>query len=510
MPTKGFWKRKGDEAAGRVTSTKGKKPSSFEQFNASVSDAWGTQDDDLLEREDDGTRNNKLHHQQNQQVGKGESNTINTSKTNVHTELATTTATSTTSTTPPSTMPSNPSTATKKEAVDCEATYISEDVLSTTACDQDPPPSSPKRNTSQASLIVSPRKTPSRNARKGVPTPDSFDPLTRSEGETKSRGELNIGKFEKELNSGNVNLDALKVLSWSGVPSQVRAMVWRLLCGYLPANEKRRQATLERKREEYAELVAQYYDTRLDPENQKTIQQILLDVPRTSPAIETFQQRVVQELLERVLYMWAIRHPASGYVQGINDLCTPFFIVFMEECIDCDFSDCDVSTVAKPLINDIEADCFWCLSRLLDGIQDNYTPGQNGIVEKVEALEDITRRVNGTLVTHLEQYNVAFMQFSFRWINCLLMREMPVACTIRLWDTCLSEPDGFASFHVYICAAFLEMFSQHLLALNDFQDILCALQNLPTSTWSYEEVEVVLAKAFMFKTMFHHAQHHLK
>ena len=35
------------------------------------------------------------------------------------------------------------------------------------------------------------------------------------------------------------------------------------------------------------------------------------------------------------MYIWAIRHPASGYVQGINDLVTPFFLVFLEEyCAD--------------------------------------------------------------------------------------------------------------------------------------------------------------------------------
>ena len=37
------------------------------------------------------------------------------------------------------------------------------------------------------------------------------------------------------------------------------------------------------------------------------------------------------QLLERILYIWAIRHPASGYVQGINDLVTPFFVVFLSE-----------------------------------------------------------------------------------------------------------------------------------------------------------------------------------
>lgn len=36
--------------------------------------------------------------------------------------------------------------------------------------------------------------------------------------------------------------------------------------------------------------------------------------------------------MERILYIWAIRHPASGYVQGINDLLTPFFLVCLTEC----------------------------------------------------------------------------------------------------------------------------------------------------------------------------------
>ena len=52
-----------------------------------------------------------------------------------------------------------------------------------------------------------------------------------------------------------------------------------------------------------------------------------------SPLIPLFQQTIVQEMFERILYIWAIRHPASGYVQGINDLVTPFFIVFLHEVV---------------------------------------------------------------------------------------------------------------------------------------------------------------------------------
>ena len=78
--------------------------------------------------------------------------------------------------------------------------------------------------------------------------------------------------------------------------------------------------------------------------------QILVDVPRTNTDMPLFHQDAVQrvkecvmlvvtdycmrlQLLERVLYIWAIKHPASGYVQGINDLLTPFFVVFISSYV---------------------------------------------------------------------------------------------------------------------------------------------------------------------------------
>jgi hypothetical protein len=36
---------------------------------------------------------------------------------------------------------------------------------------------------------------------------------------------------------------------------------------------------------------------------------------------------------------------------------------------------------------------------------------------------------------HLELHEVRYLQFAFRWMNNLLMREVPLRCTIRLWDT---------------------------------------------------------------------------
>ena len=58
-----------------------------------------------------------------------------------------------------------------------------------------------------------------------------------------------------------------------------------------------------------------------------------------NPDIQLFQQRIVQECFQRILFIWSMRHPASGYVQGINDLVTPFFIVFLSYYI-CEWAGC--------------------------------------------------------------------------------------------------------------------------------------------------------------------------
>ena len=104
--------------------------------------------------------------------------------------------------------------------------------------------------------------------------------------------------------------------------------------------------------------------------------QIQKDVPRMHRDVALFQQQQVQEVnligggggggvyiiwgttyllpspfsshpvhfctgcgqcFERILFIWSMRHPASGYVQGINDLVTPFFVVFLSYHI-CKFS----------------------------------------------------------------------------------------------------------------------------------------------------------------------------
>ncbi|XP_077194362.1 TBC1 domain family member 22A isoform X2 [Paroedura picta] len=318
-----------------------------------------------------------------------------------------------------------------------------------------------------------------------------------------------LDKFRQLLAGPNTNLEELRKLSWSGIPKPVRPITWKLLSGYLPANVDRREGTLQRKRKEYFAFVEQYYDSRNEETHQDTYRQIHIDIPRMSPEALILQPKVT-EIFERILFIWAIRHPASGYVQGINDLVTPFFVVFTCEYAEEEVENFDVSSLADEALQNIEADSFWCMSKLLDGIQDNYTFAQPGIQKKVKMLEELVSRIDEQVHRHLEQHEVKYLQFAFRWMNNLLMREVPLRCTIRLWDTYQSEPEGFSHFHLYVCAAFLVRWKKEILEEKDFQELLMFLQNLPTMHWENEDISVLLAEAYRLKFAFADAPNHYK
>ncbi|GAO15334.1 hypothetical protein UVI_02041570 [Ustilaginoidea virens] len=329
-----------------------------------------------------------------------------------------------------------------------------------------------------------------------------------------------INKFKKLLQASSIPLAELRALAWSGVPGEVRAMTWQLLLSYLPINSERRAATLERKRKEYTDGVRQAFERaglnaaspgRARGLDEAVWHQISIDIPRTNPHIELYSYEVTQRCLERILYVWAVRHPASGYVQGINDLVTPFFQVFLGLYIADPNVEAgmDPGQLPKSVLDAVEADSFWCLTKLLDGIQDHYIVAQPGIQRQVGALRGLTARIDSALSKHLEQQGVEFIQFSFRWMNCLLMREMNVKNIIRMWDTYLAEEQGFSEFHLYVCAALLVKWSDKLVKM-DFQEIMMFLQSLPTKAWTEKDVELLLSEAFIWQSLYKGSAAHLK
>lgn len=396
---------------------------------------------------------------------------------------------------------------------------------------------------------------------------DSQEMKANLEAQLASRLHLRFSKIAKILSDkSTINIGELRKLAWNGIPSELRAITWQLLLGYLPTNKARQHLTLKRKRNEYLNGLNNFngsdiQGTSVSPDpnvnssnRENTINkekqlyhQINIDVKRTHPTIKLYSFPPTQTSLKKILYLWAVRHPASGYVQGINDLCTPFYQLFLQNYLwqlqrkhmhefekgpddsyifipgylDDSGTDeqeralyegedlhsllwdtFDTGRLSQRVTNLIEADSYWCISRLLDNITDNYIHEQPGILKQVAELQTLIERIDRPLLEHLKSECVEFIQFSFRWMNCLLMREVSIELIIRMWDTYLSEtPLGFSHFHVYVCAAFLIKFSAELKE-KDFQDILLFLQNPPTAAWTEKDIELMLSEAFIWKSLY--------
>ncbi|KAJ2904865.1 GTPase-activating protein, partial [Coemansia aciculifera] len=241
--------------------------------------------------------------------------------------------------------------------------------------------------------------TPPLDKEAAQPTTESPVPATPSTKSTSDQssavavvpGDAHSLKFYSLLTSANVDIEELRKQSWKGIPASQRSTAWCLLMGYFPLNASRRQQTIERKRREYSDWVRQTF-SRGEASLDRTLwHQICIDVPRTTPGSPLFQSPCIQRSLERVLYCWAVRHPASGYVQGINDLLTPFYYVFLSPFLAAPTNDTQhqVDALDESTMGTVEADSFWCLTKLLDGIHDNYTHAQPGIRRQLVKMKDL-------------------------------------------------------------------------------------------------------------------------
>ena len=412
----------------------------------------------------------------------------------------------------------------------------------------------------------------------------------------------------EELTADDIDLDKLKRLCWSGCPDGFRAECWGVLTGYYPLNHANREVFMRRKRAEYQSYVVSTYSnvnwSRLlelgnnegsmgdtsDPtgsqedgsslvgvEELAIMKQIRKDLPRAGN-VKVLHCVRIQQIMERVLYIWAVRHPACGYVQGMNDLVYPFLYVLLvdhvagansrvsyfvgqksveeaEEALRTvggsttpsfghssdtprlqqQVQQLQVATATaeneaesgkrkggsptspgptSPRSSEadwanFEADLYWNVSRVMEKVQANYTFNQSGCHAMVKKLEELCKVVDPALHKHLtEKLQIQFFNFGFRWMNCLLLRELNPMQALRLWDTYLCEED-YSGFHVYVCCELLVRWSSQIRKIGDSGDALSFLQTPPTHLFHDRDLDEVVAAAFVLQQTYDKSFKHL-
>lgn len=86
---------------------------------------------------------------------------------------------------------------------------------------------------------------------------------------------------------------------------------------------------------------------------------------------------------------------SEAWQKSSSDLVAPFLVVFLSEYLEGGIDNWSMSDLSSDEVSNVEADCYWCLSKLLDGMQDHYTFAQPGIQRLVFKLKELVRRIDG-------------------------------------------------------------------------------------------------------------------
>lgn len=322
----------------------------------------------------------------------------------------------------------------------------------------------------------------------------------------------NIKKINKILSEPIVNLSDLKIKCFNGISQEhpvFHAMIWKYILGIYPCNKKDAAQKINKRRTDYIKL-CKFYENKnkdnnkkMDEKEEDLLHQISIDVNRTLPESSMFRISNIQKMLSRILTVWSKENPVCSYVQGLNDLCVPFFVVYLNEYfselkID-DIVSLDKSKFDKlneKHLMEIECDIYASFSSLMNKIKNNYIKEQPGIIKILNKLQSLIKLNDNQLFSHLTKYDIKPIHYAFRWTNCYFLREFNIPTIIRLWDAYLGDDNSWEELHVFVCEYLLLHYRNDILKIKDFQDIAVYLQNLPTKKWNPDNLNVILSKAY--------------
>eukprot|EP00727_Mastigamoeba_balamuthi_P012607 m51a1_g797 hypothetical protein (403) ;mRNA; f:647334-648887 len=314
---------------------------------------------------------------------------------------------------------------------------------------------------------------------------------------------LTVQRIDDLLSAAPVDLPELKyVCRRHGIPLARRGRVWRVLLGFESTDPGG-------SRLEYTALVSDLYapvsamaelgrtpDGPLG-EDVALLRQIDVDVLRTHPTGFTnlFNALPLKLMLRRMLFVWSKTNKDVDYFQGLNEICTPFIIAFLHEALNGDISEKACLAADKERLGEVESDAYL------------GTPYSKLSTTKLHAevmlrrIEDVVAYCDSALWKHLQRENVQLVQIMFRWVLCLMLRELPIKDALVVWDAALSDAVSPAQTFIFVAAALLLQFSAKLQEL-DQDSLYLYMRSLPV-WWNEDYTKLLLGKATSLRLTCH-------
>jgi hypothetical protein len=61
---------------------------------------------------------------------------------------------------------------------------------------------------------------------------------------------------------------------------------------------------------------------------------------------------------------------------------------------DTEIQNVEIENLGEKELRQLEADSYWCMTHLLDKIQENFVFSQPGIQKRIQSLEDLIKRID--------------------------------------------------------------------------------------------------------------------
>lgn len=245
---------------------------------------------------------------------------------------------------------------------------------------------------------------------------------------------------------------------------------------------------------------------QLRSEYLEIIKDIKKDVLRTHPESHFFNMLLIQKSMIRMLLIYAINHPSTPYIQGMNELIAPFFGVFAGGSFNMSYLQL-VNNFAKiepelteDLLLQVEADTYYCFCSFLDPLKQNFVNEFEGVFTNLEQLQQGIKSMDQKLHQHFTDQQVDILNFAFRWNLCLLIRELPLHLGIKLIDYYLVEECYPNELCVYLSLAMVLRFSFEMKQKNR-EDLIQFLQNVPTFDWGEQDIQLLVSESFILKKL---------
>ena len=275
----------------------------------------------------------------------------------------------------------------------------------------------------------------------------------------------------------------------------------------------------------------------------ESINLIKLDVNRTFQDIDLFRNKKIIESISKILYIWNFENFDTGYCQGMNEIVgTIYYALFPSYLLETsEKSEEKISDSEKEnfnvdsknnndgfyLLNSeifVEADVYVIFSQIMKrGFKDLYNyhdrrfrpkkqPDDPPIKSNLLSIEDINKMEISDLKKRIYKIFFIYLQitdnilyefiseicdpfiFLFRWILCILNREISIKNIIYVWDAIFAIEFLDRNFENYVDNPHIEQTHFHFL------DFLCVamIKNLKHQIIKEEDSGLVLSTLMNF------------